>query len=108
MKEPLDSSSSAYERYMQGRSVQQWVFGLGITATLLLGYQVLQYQTENYIDESTLFRERGPNPEDQPGYIIDGDPLPYSGEGIPKQYPTNTQPQPVDEEIQIINLSGDE
>jgi hypothetical protein len=108
MKEPLDSSSSAYERYMQGRSVQQWVFGLGITATLLLGYQVLQYQTENYIDESTLFRERGPNPEDQPGYIIDGDPLPYSGEGIPKQYPSNTQQQPEDEEIQIINLSGDE
>ena len=51
----------------------------------------------------------GKNPEDQYGYVIDGDPIPYST-GIQKQYPISSKPKyvPEDDDVQTINLSGDD
>ena len=111
LKEPLNNSNTTYERYMQGRSVQQWIFGFGILALSLIGFYVSQYSTESYIDPKTLLEQKnGPNPEDQPGYIMDDEPVPFHPGGIPKQYPAHNKStkKEAPEEIQVINLSGEE
>ena len=108
MKDPISDGNETYERYMRGRSVQQWILAFGFLIIMLLGYRVLQYSPVNYIDPESLFdRERGPNPEDQPGYIIDGEPEPYGPGGIPKQYPNNS-PAEEDDDIPVIIISEDE
>jgi hypothetical protein len=110
LRQPLQTSAGGFDRYMKGHDVQKWIFGIGLTLILLLGYRVLNFTEENYVDPEALIRQtQQPNPEDEPGYIIDEEPVPYQG-GVPKQYPSQKQPkkEEPEEDIQIINLSGDE
>jgi cell division protein FtsN len=68
---------------------------------------VLSYKEEDITDLEKLQNWRGgENPEDQPGYLIDGAAIPYDGKptGVPKQYPVSKNAP--EEEIQTIDLSG--
>jgi hypothetical protein len=110
LRQPLQTGAGGFDRYMKGHSVQKWIFGFGLTLVLLLGYRVLNYTEDNYVDPATLIEQtQQPNPEEEPGYLIDDEPVPYKG-GVPKQYPSKKRPKAKkpQEDIQIINLSGDE
>ncbi len=106
-------AEETWKRYMSRQSIQKWIFSLALLFLSPLVYQVLTYReakVEDVIDLS------GGNPEDQYGYLYEGEE--YDSRGIPKQYPDHPErqsvpePTPVSpkpakqEEIPTINLSG--
>ncbi|MEY3249491.1 MAG: hypothetical protein RL742_1534, partial [Bacteroidota bacterium] len=87
LRQPLQAGVGGFERYMQGQIMQKWLFGLSITLICLLGYRVSTYTEENYAKPEVLIQQtQKPNPEEDPGYLLDQEPPPYKG-GIRKQYP---------------------
>jgi hypothetical protein len=107
LRQPLQAGAGGFERYMQGQSMQKWIFGLSITLICLLGYRVSTYSEENYADPKSLIRQtQQPNPEEEPGFLLDQEPPPYKG-GVPKQYPARKKSRP-SKKHEESNLSGDE
>lgn len=109
VSKPFGQTASAYTRFMSGQTVQKWVLALSIAAILPLWFDVLTFSEENLADlEKLKHWESELNPEDDPGYLIDGAAIPFDGQptGVPKQYPISVDaPEP---EIQTIDLSGDD
>jgi hypothetical protein len=93
---PLHQNNNAYTRFMSGRVLQKWVFGAAMGLIVLLSYQVMSVREEEVATledlQQYIIKQ---NPEDDPGYIIDGEAIPYNGQptGVPKQYP-----EPVEKE----------
>lgn len=95
---------SVFNRYMQGQSVQKWIFTLSLTAIVALGFLVFRTQDDRVEDVLSMPEN---NPEDQYGYLYEGEPA-RDPRGIPKQYPEPVkQETPKTEEVPTINLSGD-
>jgi len=122
LSKPFGQTSSAYTRFMSGQVTQKWIFSVAIILVLPLIYEVLSVREEEIADLEALHNWRSErNPEDQPGYLVDGEAIPYNAEptGVPKQYPRRVEPPDEtptidisasndDSEEQTINLSGDE
>lgn len=107
LSKPFGQSVSVYGRFMNGQVVQKWVFVISTLALVPMCADVLTHKEMDTADLEKLQNwHGGANPEDQPGYLLDGPPIPYGGKptGVPKQYPVSTK-EP-DEEIQTIDLSG--
>lgn len=109
LSKPFGQTASAYNRFMSGQVVQKWVLVLSVAAMLPVAVQVMTFDKENMANLEKLKNpEEKTNPEDIPGYVLDGEAIPYDGKptGVPKQYPISVKsPEP---EIQTINMSGDE
>ncbi len=107
LSKPYGQTASVYSRFMSGQQIQKWVLLLSILSILPLSYKVFTFTKENLADLEKLKHWKSKkNPEDEPGYIIDGDAIPFDGKprGVPKQYPISVKtPEP---EIATINLSG--
>lgn len=106
---PFNQSANVYNRFMEGQQVQKMVLLLSLTLCSWFVYDVLRYREENIADPETYSKQKtGKNPEDQPGYLIDGQPIPYDGKapGVPKQYPR--QEMAYEEDVPTINLSGED
>jgi len=122
LSKPFGQTVSVYNRFMSGQTVQKWVFALATLAIVPMSVDVLTHKEEDVADLEKLQNWRGgANPEDQPGYLLDGPPIPYDGKptGVPKQYPIaknapETEIPTIDlsgsdeEEVPTINLSGDD
>jgi hypothetical protein len=107
ISKPFGQTAGAYSRFMEGQEIQKLIFFSALGLTTFLAYKVMQIKTENMADMAAIARPHaGPNPEDQPGYVVDGTPIPYNGvaPGVPKQYPTPVE----QEDANTINLSGDD
>lgn len=119
---PFGQSVSVYNRFMTGQTVQKWVFVLSTLALLPMFIDAMTRKEEELADLEHLQNwHGGANPEDQPGYVLDGAPIPYDARptGVPKQYPVAAD-KPDEEfatidlsgsdedDVQTINLSGDE
>lgn len=87
---PMAQTATVYTRFMKGQRVQKFVFLFALSICAYLTYQVLNIKAENIadLDAYKIWKEK-PNPEDQPGYVIDEGAIPYDGKapGVPKQYP---------------------
>ncbi|HNG88829.1 MAG TPA: hypothetical protein PK858_01445, partial [Saprospiraceae bacterium] len=109
LAKPFALANSPYTRFMRGRPIQRWIFGVALVAISPLFYQVVTVREEEVADLDALrdWKEEGRNPEDQPGYVIDGSAIPYDGRptGVPKQYPLPAQQE--EEEVSTIDLSGE-
>ena len=107
LSKPFDQSVSVYSRFMTGQTVQKWVFVISTLAIIPMCVDVLTHKEEDVADLEKLQNwHGGANPEDQPGYVLDGPAIPYDGKptGVPKQYPISTKKPDV--EVQTIDLSG--
>ncbi len=103
---PLGRTNSTFDRYMHGHSVQKWVFTLALLAIIPLAYRVLTIRDDS-IDDVVKRPEQ--NPEDQYGYLYEGPRSSYRDpRGIPKQDPVPVSTPASDQQIQTINLSGDD
>ncbi len=108
----------AWGRYMGGQSVQKWIFLLSCALIGVLAYRVFTYHEVTVEEIADL---SSGNPEDQYGFLYEGDDL--NSRGIPKQYPDRPVRQPSapatvsppppkppapigGEEVPTINLSG--
>jgi len=103
LSRPFGQTASAYHRFMRGQTTQKFVFLFALSICTYLSYQVLTIKDENVADLEIFRNWRAkPNPEDQPGYLIEGSPIPYDGKapGVPKQYPQK------EEEIETIDLTA--
>ena len=118
LRQPLDQTTTAYNRFMSGQQVQKWVCVLAFLLIIPLAWRVIHTDTTTLADLEDLKAWRtGDNPEDQPGYKPSDERIPYGGEptGVPKQFfekkeeavPTITVSND-DEEAPTINLSGDD
>lgn len=108
--QPFDKTATAYTRFMSAQAMQKLIVFLGLLIIAPLFWKVLHFREVNAADLDELKEwKAGKNPEDQYGYVIDGEPIPYST-GIQKQYPVSVKPKyvPEDEDVQTINLSGDD
>ncbi|MCB9316405.1 MAG: hypothetical protein H6569_09720 [Lewinellaceae bacterium] len=99
---PLGQSNRTFDRYMRGHSVQKWVFTVALLAIAPLAFQVLTIR-EDFVGD--VVELPSSNPEDQYGYLYEGDAPVRDPRAIPKQDPEPVSSEP---EIQTINLSGDE
>jgi hypothetical protein len=109
LRKPLGETSSAYTRFMSAQTVQKWVAILALAFIAPFFWTVASYKTEEVADLKKLQQWKGgKNPEDERGYIIDGEAIPYNGQptGVPKQYPVSSKAD--EDEGPTINLSGDE
>jgi SPOR domain len=107
-RQPFNQTATAYTRFMNAQSMQKLIVMLALLIVAPLFWRVISYSEVNAADLDELKEwKAGKNPEDQYGYVIDGEAVPYNS-GIPKQYPISTKPKyvPEDEEVQTINLSG--
>lgn len=107
LSKPFGQTKSAYSRFMSGQAVQKWVFVLSTLAIVPMCIDVLSYKEEDLADLEKLQNwHGGDNPEDQPGYLIDGAAIPFDGKptGVPKQYPVSKKAP--EEDIPTIDLSG--
>ena len=101
---PIGKSNAAMDRFMRGQSVQKWVFAAALMMIAPFAYQVLTVRDDDVRD--VVYRTEE-NPEDEYGYLYEGENARVERPaGIPKQYPDPVKP--AKEEIQTINLSGDE
>lgn len=107
LTKPFAQANSPYTRFMRGRATQKWIFSMALLTISPLMYQVMSVRQEDLADIEALRNWRGDerNPEDQPGYIIDGEAIPYNAQptGVPKQYPVRAERE---EEVPTIDLSG--
>ncbi|HRI60598.1 MAG TPA: hypothetical protein PK228_12760 [Saprospiraceae bacterium] len=107
LSKPFGQTTSVFNRFMSGQTVQKWVFVLCTLAIVPMCLDVLTRKEEDIADLEKLQNwHGGANPEDQPGYVLDGPPIPFDGKpkGVPKQYPISKNAP--DEDIQTIDLSG--
>ena len=105
---PFDQTATAYTRFMNAQVMQKLIVLLALLLIAPLFWTVINFRSENAADLEELKEwKAGKNPEDQYGYVIDGEAIPYNS-GIPKQYPISTKPTyvPEDEDVQTITLSG--
>lgn len=110
LSKPVGDTSSAYTRFMSAQGVQKWVAALAILLTAPLFWHVTTIREEKVSElEELQLRPKGINPEDQVGYLVEGEVIPADGEptGVPKQYPVSRNKKFEDEE-NTINLSGDD
>lgn len=110
LRKPLGESSSAYNRFMSAQTVQKWVAFLAFLLIVPLYYKVATFSEERVADLKELqLRPNGINPEDQVGYLIEGETIPEDGEptGVPKQFPIPKN-KPLPEDENTIDLSGEE
>jgi hypothetical protein len=104
LRKPFGPSTDVYGRYMEGQQVQKLIFLSTLLFILLLAAKVIRHRSDDVpADAVPGLARRGPNPEDQPGYVIDDEPVPYNGvaPGVPKQYPAAS-----DKDVQTVDLSG--
>lgn len=120
LTKPFAQASSPYTRFMRGRATQKWIFSMALLIISPLIYKVMSVREEESADIETLrnWRSDKDNPEDQPGYLIDGEAIPYNAQptGVPKQYPVRAEREDEtptidmsnsnDDEVQTIDLSG--
>lgn len=107
LSKPFGQTKSVYSRFMSGQVVQKWVFVLSTLAIVPMCVDVLTHKEEDMADLEKLQNwHGGANPEDQPGYVLDGPPIPFDGKptGVPKQYPISKNAP--EEDIPTIDLSG--
>lgn len=110
LSRPLGETTSAYTRFMRAQTVQKWITVLAIALLAPMFWKVISYRTENVADlEALQHWHGGKNPEDQAGYLIDGEAIPYGGTptGVPKQYPISSKQQAADDGP-TFNVSGDD
>jgi hypothetical protein len=106
-------NTNTYTRFMGAQTIQKWITGLGlaILSPLLFKVATFRIMDEANLQELQEWRSKD-NPEDEPGYKIDGEAIPYNAvpPGVPKQYPVAAPKgdQGQEEEVQEINLSGDD
>lgn len=108
--QPFDQTATAYTRFMQAQVMQKLILLLALLIVAPLFWKVINFTEVNAADLDELKEwKAGKNPEDQYGYVIDGEAIPYNS-GIPKQYPVSAKPKyvPADEDVVTINLSGDD
>jgi hypothetical protein len=111
LNRPFGQSTSTYTRFMDAQTVQKLIAALAFLVIVPMFWKVASFQEENVADLDKLQKWKGgKNPEDQYGYVIDGEAIPYDDDvrpsGIPKQYPVaKGKKQP---EIQTLDLSGDD
>lgn len=101
-------NTDAYTRFMEGQAIQKWMTGLSLLLLSPLFYKVITFRTMDAADLKALQDWRSKdNPEDEFGYKIDGEAIPYNAipPGVPKQYPVRADEE---DEVQEINLSGDD
>lgn len=111
LSRPLGETTSAYTRFMRAQTIQKWLVLIAIVLTAPMFWKVISYHTEDMADlEKLQHWHGGKNPEDQAGYLIDGEAIPYNGTptGVPKQYPIANKPQPEDDSGPTIDVSGDD
>jgi hypothetical protein len=109
VKKPIGDTTSAYTRFMSSQSVQKWVAVLAMVFIVPVFWKIASYKTENVADlEELQHWKGGKNPEDQRGYLIDGEAIPYGGQppGVPKQYPVSTKVP--EDDGPTIDMSGGE
>jgi hypothetical protein len=108
LSKPLGEANNSYSRFMSAQTVQKWVAILSLAFISPLLWKVLSFKTEEVADLEDLQRWRGgKNPEDQFGYVVDGEAIPYDGKppGVPKQYPVRNEPEE-DDDVPTIDMSG--
>ena len=106
---PFGQTATVYNRFMSGQTVQKWVFVLCLLVIVPMCLDVLTYSEEDMADLEKLQNwHGGANPEDEPGYVLDGPAIPYDGKptGVPKQYPV-PKDAPEEDEFPTIDLSSD-
>ncbi len=113
LRKPYNQTATAYTRFMSSQVMQKLIVLLAFLIVAPLFWKVISFRKEDIADIEELQEWRaGKNPEDQYGYVIDGEAIPFNGEsrGVPKQYPISSRVQAVseDEEVATINLSGDD
>ncbi|MBL7828747.1 MAG: hypothetical protein JNJ57_19080 [Saprospiraceae bacterium] len=108
LSKPLGESTTAYSRFMRAQTVQKWVTVIALAVIAPLFWKVVSFKTENLADLEELQQWKGgKNPEDEAGYLIDGEAIPYDGKptGVPKQYPISSKA--TEDDGPTIDLSGD-
>jgi hypothetical protein len=108
---PLGQGSSAYTRFMGSQGVQKWVGLLMLLVISPLFYRVMTFSDAKVLDLKELdLRPNGVNPEDQVGYLVEGELIPSDGEptGVPKQFPVARDKKFEDEDNTIDLSDGDE
>ena len=112
LSRPFDQTAEAYSRFMSSQMMQKLIFLLALFIIAPLFWRVISFREENVADITELKDwKSGKNPEDEYGYVIDGEAIPFNGEpkGVPKQYPISSKPKyNPDEEVATIDLSGDD
>lgn len=110
LRKPAGQTSSAYNRFMGAQGVQKWVAMLAIVVISPLFWRVINLSDSKVADLKDLqLRPNGVNPEDQVGYLVEGELIPADGEptGVPKQFPVARDKKFKDED-NTIDLSGEE
>lgn len=110
LQQPFGQTSGAYTRFMSAQGVQKWVALLAVVVILPLFWKVITFSDSQVLDLKELdLRPNGVNPEDQVGYLVEGELIPSDGEptGVPKQFPVSKNKK-FPEEDNTINLSGEE
>jgi cell division septation protein DedD len=108
---PFGQTASVYTQFMQAQGIQKWLMAAAFLVLIPLFTKVISHRDINEADLEKLQSWRSSsNPEDQYGYVVDGDPIPYEktvSTGITKQYPIPAN-RPEEDDVQEINLSGDD
>jgi hypothetical protein len=110
LSRPFGKTSSAYSRFMGSQGVQKWVGLLMLVVITPLFYRVMTFSGAKVVDLKELdLRPNGINPEDQTGYLVEGELIPSDGEptGVPKQFPV-ARDKKFEDEDNTINLSNEE
>jgi hypothetical protein len=111
LRKPYNQTATAYTRFMSAQIMQKLIVLLAVLVVAPLFWKVISFREEDVASLEELQDWRaGKNPEDEYGYVIDGEAIPFNGEskGVPKQYPISSKVKaaPADEEVATINLSG--
>ena len=107
---PVGQTSSTYSRFMSAQMAQKWVTFLAFIVISSLFWRVATFREEKVLDlEELELRPNGVNPEDQVGYLVEGELVPADGKptGVPKQFPI-AKNKPLKNEDNTIDLSGDD
>jgi len=110
LRRPVGQTSTAYTRFMSAQGVQKWVALLAIIVVAPLFWHVITFSDAKVLDLKELeLRPNGMNPEDQVGYLVEGELIPGDGEptGVTKQYPVSKDKKFRNED-NTIDLSGEE
>ncbi len=110
----LGASNSGYTRFMNAQGIQKWVAALSMVVILPLFLKVISHRDTETADLVKMREwKSGANPEDQYGYVIDGDAIPYDDIpplGITKQKPVSIKRKPASTTpvVEEIDLSNDD
>lgn len=109
LRQPAEQGSSAYTRFMGAQGVQKWIALLALVVIVPLFWRVITFSDSKVLDLKELeLRPNGKNPEDQVGYLVEGELIPSDGEptGVTKQFPVARDKKFSDEDDNAIDLSG--